>query len=124
MESLLAIDRARFSVRLGCHAEERTQARDVELDLRIWFRDRPPGCSTDRLEDVVCYVDLVEAVEQAIAGKEFHLIERLTVVVYEALRPLIGEDARLWVRVRKVHTPIDALKHGVSFCYGERPPQH
>ncbi len=121
-ESLLAIDRALFQVRLGCYAEERAEPREVELDLRIWFAERPLGCSTDRLEDVVCYADLVEVVEAAVAGKEFHLIERLTVLIYDALRPLLPASARLWVRLRKIRTPIDALEQGVSFGYGERPP--
>ncbi len=120
-ESLLAIDQAHFEVRLGCYAEERAQPRDAELDLRIWFAERPLGCSTDRLEDVVCYAELVEAVERAVAGKEFHLVERLTVVIYEALKPLLPHDARLWVRLRKVHPPVAALRQGVSFAYGERP---
>ncbi len=122
MECLLAIDRALFQVRLGCYAEERAQPRDVELDLRIWFREPPRGCSTDRLEDVVCYAELVEAVEQVVAGREFHLIERLAVVTYDTLKPLIPDTARLWVRLRKVHPPIDALKQGVSFSYGECHP--
>ena len=121
MECLLAIDRALFQVRLGCYAEERARPRDVELDLRIWFLEPPRGCSTDRLEDVVCYAELVAAVEEAVAGKEFHLVERLAVVVYEALRPRMPDGARLWVRLRKVRPPIDALQQGVSFAYGELP---
>lgn len=123
MSCVLAIDRALLRVRLGCEAEERVEPRDVEVDLRIWFRRRPRGCSTDRLEDVVCYAELIEKLQEAVAGREFHLVERLTMVAYETLRPLIPADAGLWLRLRKLRTPIPALAHGVSFAYGERPPE-
>ena len=122
MATLLAFDRALFTVRLGCYSEERLKPQEVELDLRIWFETTPAGCRSDRLKDVVCYEELTTAVENALADRSFHLIERLAAVVYDVLHPLVPADARLWIRVKKMRPPVAALQHGVSFWYGDPPP--
>lgn len=110
---------ARLDVRLGCSAEERATPQPVDLDLALRFCGLPAACSTDRLEDTVCYAELIEAARKICAGREFNLVERLAHELFTHLRPLVPEDAELWLRATKLRPPVDALHGGVAFSLGD-----
>ena len=117
--AILEFRRARLAVRLGCFAEERAAPQAVDLDLAIAFAAPPPACASDRLDETVCYADLIELARQTVAGREFHLVEHLAHELFARLRPLVPADARLWLRVNKVAPPVEGLAGGVAFSLGE-----
>jgi len=117
--SLLEFNGARLWVRLGCGADERAQPQAVDLDLAVRFGELPAACETDKLGDTVCYAELVEAARAAVAGREFHLVERLAHELFARLRPLVPPGAELWLRVTKLHPPVPELARGVAFSLGD-----
>jgi dihydroneopterin aldolase len=119
--AILEFRRARLAVRLGCAAEERAAPQPVDLDLAIRFAEPPPACTSDRLDDTVCYADLIELARQCVAGREFHLVEHLAHELFARLRPLVPADARLWLRATKLEPPVEGLAGGVAFSLGEFP---
>jgi dihydroneopterin aldolase len=116
---LLEFKGARLAVRLGCGAEERAAPQDVDLDVAVRFAELPPACESDKLEDTVCYADLIAAARARVAGREFHLVERLAHELFAALRPLVPPRAELWLRVTKVRPPVADLAGGVAFSLGD-----
>jgi 7,8-dihydroneopterin aldolase/epimerase/oxygenase len=117
--SLLECNGARLWVRLGCGAEERAQPQAVDLDLAVRFAELPPACESDKLGDTVCYAELVEVARRAVAGREFHLVERLAHALFAELRRLVPPGAELWLRVTKLHPPVAELAGGVAFSLGD-----
>jgi dihydroneopterin aldolase len=117
--SLLEFKGARLSVRLGCGADERAIPQAVDLDVAVRFAELPPACESDKLEDTVCYADLIEAARARVAGREFHLVERLAHELLAALRPLVPPGAELWLRVTKLRPPVSELAGGVAFSLGD-----
>ena len=117
--SLLEFRGARLSVRLGCGAEERSVPQPVDLDVSVRFAELPAACESDKLEDTVCYADLIEAARARVAGREFKLVERLAHELYGTLRPLVPPGAELALRVTKLHPPVAELAGGVSFALGD-----
>jgi len=117
--ALLEFNGARLWPRLGCGAEERARPQAVDLDVAVRFAEPPPACESDKLGDTVCYADLIEAARAAVAGQEFHLVERLAHELYAALRPLVPPGAELWLRVTKLHPPVADLAGGVAFSLGD-----
>ncbi len=110
---------ARLDVRLGCTAEERALPQPVDLDLAVRFRALPAACASDRLEDTVCYAELIEAARKACVGREFALVERLAQELFTRLRPLVPQDAELWLRATKLRPPVEGLAGGVAFSLGD-----
>src|SRR5262245_58043391 len=122
---LLEFRGARLSVHLGCGAEERAVPQPVDLDVTVRFAELPAACETDKLEDTLCYADLIEAARARVRGREWKLVERLARELYGALRPLVSPGAELALRVTKLHPPVADLAGGVSFALGdfEIPPR-
>lgn len=83
------------------------------------FRVLPDACASDRLEDTVCYAELIEAARKACAGREFALVERLAHQLFLALRPLVPPGADLWLRATKLRPPVEGLSGGVAFSLGD-----
>ena len=119
LSAVLEFRGARLDVRLGCSAEERAAPQPVDLDLALRFRGLPPACASDRLEDTVCYAELIEAARKLCAGREFALVERLAHELFTHLRPLVRADAELWLRATKLRPPVEGLAGGVAFSLGD-----
>jgi len=120
--AMLELGGARLAVRLGCGTEERAQPQAVDLDLAVRFAEPPAACETDKLEDTVCYGELVELARAFVCGREFKLLERLARDLFAELRPLVPPGAELWLRVTKLRPPIAELARGVSFALGDFEP--
>ena len=117
--STLEFNGARLSVRLGCGDEERSRPQAVDLDVAIRFAELPAACETDKLGDTVCYAELIDAARDAVAGREFHTVERLAHELFSTLRPLVPPGAELWLRATKLHPPVADLSGGVAFSLGD-----
>lgn len=110
---------ARLDVRLGCSDAERARPQAVDLDVAVRFAELPRACESDDLSHTVCYADLIDAARAACAGREFKLVERLAHELHARLRPLVPAGAALWLRVTKLHPPVEGLAGGVSFALGD-----
>lgn len=123
-QSLLEIRGFRTRVHLGCSEEERAFAQEVEFDVKISFREEPAATRSDRLEDTICYAALCEAIDKTARAHPFQLIEALGRDVYAALHRVIQvsdgpKDVDLQVSVLKLHTPVENLRGGARFVYGD-----
>jgi len=116
---LLEFKGARLAVRLGCGMDERAQPQAVDLDLAVRFAEPPPACESDKLEDTLCYAELVELARAFVRSREFQLLERLARELFLELRPRVPPGAELWLRVTKLRPPIAELSGGVSFALGD-----
>lgn len=121
--TILSIHAAELCVRLGWEEEERAEHQVVLLDVDLHFPAPPKACTTDQLEDSICYDTLLKEIRHHIRMKEFRLIEHLSHSIYQhikttlSLHPL-GNKIKIMVRLTK-HPLIRGLTEGVSFCYGD-----
>lgn len=90
-------------VRIGALPEERVSSQTVHLDLEM-RTDMSAAASSDRLDDALNYLDVVNAVERAASGQSCHLVETLA---HHVLDALVAFPSVTWarVRVRKFHLP-------------------
>jgi dihydroneopterin aldolase len=117
--SILEFRGARLEVRLGCSEAERARPQPVDLDLAVRFAELPIACASDKLEDTLCYAELIDAARAACAGREFHLVERLAHELFGHLRALVPPGAELWLRTTKLRPPVVGLTGGVAFSLGD-----
>jgi dihydroneopterin aldolase len=109
----------KLSVKLGWPKEERLQKQTISLDIDIVFQQPPKACQTDKLDDTVCYHDLVKRIEAVTRERSFFLIEHLSAFIYEQIKPLFPLSANIVVHITK--TPkIDNLAGGMRFSYGDQ----
>lgn len=117
--SILEFRGARLEVRLGCSEAERARPQAVDLDVAVRFAELPVACASDKLEDTLCYAELIDAARAACVGREFHLLERLAHELFGRLRALVPPGAELWLRATKLRPPVVGLSGGVAFSLGD-----
>lgn len=118
----LEIRAHRVWVHLGWSEEERAVAQEVEFYVRIRFAKEPAATQTDDLADTLCYASLCEIIDLTSSAQPFRLIEALTRQIYSALRramDLKEVESFLQVTTHKLQTPIENLRGGVSFTFGD-----
>lgn len=116
--SQLNIKDFKLRVKLGWPKEERLQKQTVSLDIDIVFQDAPKACQTDKLDDTVCYHDLVKSIERNIDSRYFFLIEHLSAFIYDCVKPLFPTDTKIIVHLTK-QPKINNLAGGMRFSYGD-----
>jgi dihydroneopterin aldolase len=84
---------------IGVHAQERTAARALLMDLDIELAACAAGDS-DRIEDTVDYSVVVDAVRAELAARSYHLLERVAETVAGLVLGRFGAR-RVRVRVAK-----------------------
>jgi dihydroneopterin aldolase len=109
-------------VHLGCTEAERANPQSVAFDTRIAFAETPPGTQTDRIGDTLCYASVCETIRATAQGKSWNLIEALGRAVYEALHASTRIDCGIEISVHKLHPPVEHLRGGSRFVYGDRLP--
>ncbi|WP_246209647.1 dihydroneopterin aldolase [Wolbachia endosymbiont of Atemnus politus] len=84
MCSLLIHD-LRLCVHLGYSAEEKFYPQLVSINVDFTFKSPPVGIITDRLEDTICYLEVVQNIKSLAQSKQFNLIEHLTHDIYRTI---------------------------------------
>jgi 7,8-dihydroneopterin aldolase/epimerase/oxygenase len=86
MNSTLQINKLVLPINIGVTTEERATPQDIEFNITIHFTSLPKACSSDHINDTICYASLVETIKSLCSNKEFHLIEHLCSSVYEQIK--------------------------------------
>jgi dihydroneopterin aldolase len=92
-----------LEVLLGALPEERVSPQSVRLDLEI-ETNIAPAVESDRLDDAVNYIDVVEAVRLVAEERTYHLVETLARRVRDVVGDFAGVQS-VTARVRKEHLP-------------------
>jgi dihydroneopterin aldolase len=96
---VIAIRALRAKTRIGVSDEERSELREVVVDLELETSLDRAG-ETDDLADTIDYSAVVSAVTEAIEGGEVRLLEHLAVKIANAIKRFSGVD-RVTVEVSK-----------------------
>jgi dihydroneopterin aldolase len=114
MHSQLAIHSYVTKVSLGCSQEERSELQEVVFDITFPFKEPPPGETTDRLADTLCYAQVCELVEKTMENKSFQLVEHIAYKISDKLQ--IHFPMRPFqLKVHKLSPPIERLNGGVTY---------
>src|SRR5580693_9115958 len=96
----LTINKMRLSVRLGCEKEERKTPQSVEVDIKLFYPDLTSASKSDE-GDFACYDKISRLVQALCEKKEFRLVEYLGAEIYRKIRPTLGKDIKILVKVTK-----------------------
>lgn len=114
----LHIKSLELNLNLGWRSKERSAEQAVFMDMDIRFPAPPAACSSDNLEDTVCYAKLIEIIRENTEAKQYRLIEHLTKDIYTLSKKHLPDETAITVRITK-YPRIDGLKEGVCFEYGD-----
>lgn len=114
----LFIKALELPIYLGWSQEERSQIQTVRLDIDIHLPHPPLACTTDNLADTFCYAVLIKKIFDHIAHKNFHLLEHLTYVIHQLIKPLLPPQATVTLHLSK-QPQIENFTGQVCFSYGE-----
>ncbi|QOD38239.1 dihydroneopterin aldolase [Candidatus Wolbachia massiliensis] len=117
----LLVQDLRLWAHLGCSAEEKFHPQLVSINVDFAFKFSPLGCITDRLEDTVSYLEVVQSIQSLVQNKQFNLIEHFTHDVYRTINNLVVQKRHIisFIRVttKKVAPPVPGVHGGVFFTY-------
>lgn len=119
MKTIIELKKLELWLHLGWPKEERETLQRVLVDIQLHFHSPPKGCESDLLQDTVCYHALSDIIKKTLAQERFHLIERLSLRLYEIIQHEIKISASIAIRVFK-QPSISHLTEGVSFYYGDK----
>ncbi|WP_353273106.1 dihydroneopterin aldolase [Wolbachia endosymbiont (group A) of Portevinia maculata] len=121
MQCNLLISDLRLWVHLGCSAEEKFHSQLVSVNIDFTFKSPPLGLTTDRLEDTICYLEVVQSIQSLVQSKQFNLIEHLTHDIYRVINNLLVQKKHIISSIRvtthKVAPPVPGVHGGVLFTY-------
>jgi dihydroneopterin aldolase len=111
----------RIWVRLGCSDQEKFNPQLLSLNVELYFKALPEGATSDKLEDTVCYSDLVQNVKSFCRNRQFNLIEHLTAEIYQVVKGSLKQHRSLvtfiGVTGHKMSPPVPDIYGGVTFTY-------
>ncbi len=116
--STLSLQGLELKIHLGWSRAEQLKKQVVVLDVDIFFTTPPIACTTDILQDTLCYDNLVKNIKKDLAKKKFRLIENLGYSLVQIIKKSLPKDAGVSIKVKK-QPGISNLTGGVSFSYGE-----
>jgi dihydroneopterin aldolase len=119
----LRFERYRTCAILGVDPYERRQPREIFVTVILRWTTCPRACENDNLEETLCYATLARAIDGALQGHTFLLLERLTGFLYDQIRSFVtstektwGGDVRLSVKVTKPYPPVRGLPEASFTC--------
>jgi dihydroneopterin aldolase len=112
MRCQLRLEDISLSVKLGYSEEERSSPQRVLVQVTFQFASVPLGCTTDGLDDTLCYAMLTDKLQKFCDTRSFKLIEALGYQLYRFLKEKIiviyPEEITVFLRVTK-HPPLSTL---------------
>ena len=113
IKSILEINKLSLPIRIGVEEQERSQAQIIEFNLVIEFNQLPQACHSDRIEDAICYANIVDKIKKFCQDKEFKLIEHLGFLLHKYLENLLPNN-KLKLQICKT-PPIAEIKDNCCF---------
>lgn len=106
---------------LGCSDEEKFHPQMVSINIDLHFTRCLDGADTDRIEDVVCYLNLVKALTAYCESKRFNLIENLAKSICVKIANLISQNSHLVksivIELHKISPPVPGVHGGVKWTH-------
>ncbi len=117
----LFVQDLRLWIHLGHSMEEKFNLQLVSISVDFIFKSPPLGFITDRLEDTICYLEVVQNIKSLAKSKQFNLIEHFTHDVYITISKLVMQKKHIISSIKvithKVVPPIPDVHGGVVFTY-------
>jgi len=119
----ISLNKLEFPVLLGATASEQAQPQHVSLYIKIFFAQIPDGTNDDK-GNYLCYDELAKIVLNYVNNQTFHLIEYLTMQIYNKIREHInqktgieiGSQTKIWLKLSKT-PPVSYKIESTSFEY-------
>lgn len=118
--SKLSIRALRIPVYIGWPEQERKKLQPIEVSVDIYLKRMPKACSSDELQDAICYDELCTAIRTHCKTESYRLVEALCFGLYTVLKEKIPGNSDLWVEVTKLKPPVRGLR-AASFSCGDLP---
>ena len=93
-----------FAISLGCTSEEKQRLTPICFQVEIKFDKPVKACSSDALQDTVCYDHLSQLLYESCQQKHFNLIEHCGYEAYQSLHAYLQQtkiDAALQIKLTK-----------------------
>ena len=120
LHGLLNVSGLELQVNLGWRNQELMEPQAVMLDFAITYANAPAACTSDHLEDTLCYAVIIEEIRAHLKDKKYRLIEHLSNEIYKLITPHLPTNTTLSVTITK-KPKIDGLLGGVSFtCFNDQ----
>ncbi len=107
----LSLQKMQLSVRLGAEAPERSSPQIVSVDIEFLFSRLPEACGDDDAA-FLCYHKLAGYLDASVQGREFKLIEYLTVFLHGKVRMFLKEQ--LAALAKDIYVSLRLSKHPPS----------
>ena len=117
IKSCLEIKQLKLLANLGLSEEERSSPQEIEIDIKILFKELPKACNSDEIKDTICYAKLCLLLEQICKNSAFKLIEHLTMVFYQNIKKITNDS--IVISVKKCKPPIKNLEGGAIFTIAD-----
>jgi GTP cyclohydrolase I len=75
-----------FPISLGCFPKEFQETTPVQIQVEVKFLTPPQACTSDRIEDTICYDHLSQLLYACCFKKHFNLIEHCGYEAYSTLK--------------------------------------
>ncbi len=86
----LILDDISLYVSLGNLDKERATLQQVLLQIKLRFINLPLACTTDNLQDTICYAALACELQKFCDGRSFKLVEAFGYQLYQLLKEKIA----------------------------------
>lgn len=100
-----------LEVKLGYSEEERLLPQKVLLEIKLQFANLPLACTTDDLENTICYAPLACCLQEFCKDRSFKLIEALAYELYQFLKGKLEKfsEVSIFLCLTK-NPPLDNLR--------------
>ena len=103
-------------VKLGVSDNERSIPQNIIINITIDFKQLPLGCTSDNIQDTICYDCLCTNIVTFCQHKPFNLLEHLCYQLYNYLMAEIKGSGTVQLTISKI-SPVTNLKSS-QFCIG------
>lgn len=116
-KAILEINNLILLIYIGVEPYEKVNPQEIKFNIAIEFGAVPKACSSDSINDAICYDKLVNQIKDFCSNKEFNLIENLAYLVHKHLKTSFSAN-KLKLQVCK-KPPIDEIKGNCCFSIYE-----
>ena len=105
-------------VNLGCSPEEQAIKQPVLFQITIEFSSQVLAETTDKIDDSIDYVELMNRIKNESEKKIYHMIEHLCATVTNDLRAYLhsrGVRGHMTVQLLKKRVPVENLMTGAEW---------